>query len=378
MLRFLTAGESHGQALVGILDGIPKGVPLCQKDFSDLMKKRWDGYRRSPRKNIENDSVEILSGVRFGKTLGSPIGLLIKNLDYQNHIDSMNKWELSPDYKPLTTPLPGHADYAGGKKFNTDDFRDIRERASARETAMRNALSVPARKLLFELGVRSAAFVRKIGSISSNISENYSISEVSAALEQEDASAFLTPDLSVVPSWKNLVDSAAEKGQTLGGMVEVCFGNLPPGIGSHTQSDLRIDSRLAAIVLSIPGVKAVEFGEGILQSQLEGASAHDSFYCEDGEISRKSNMAGGIEGGMTNGMPLVIRAFMKPLPSTCGLSTVDIKTMKTVAVKPERTDVMALPALAITLESVISIEIASALIENFSGNTLEKIKDLVS
>ncbi|MBF0498962.1 MAG: chorismate synthase [Candidatus Riflebacteria bacterium] len=375
-LRRLTAGESHGKALVGILEGLPRGVPLLESDFSSLMRLRWAGYGRSPRGRIENDDVEILSGVRFGITLGSPLSLLIPNKDYAAWTQAMAAAGPPPEKKTarrLTVPAPGHADLAGAMKYDTRDLRDIRERASARETAMQVALSVPVRNMLTGLGIESLAFVTQLGDIPAKIPANEDIARLRKAV-RKTGDEFLTPDMRVTKDWHKAVDKAREDGDTLGGAVEVHFSGVIAGLGSHVQADRRIDGRIAAALMAIPAVRAVEIGAGIMQSRLTGRHAHDAITVRNGKLSRITNLAGGIEGGMTNGEPIVVRAYMKPPPSVEGLPSVDIENRQTLLTKPERSDTVAVAALAVIAESVVAFELASAYLETFGGDTLDDLR----
>ncbi|MFZ2957413.1 MAG: chorismate synthase [Candidatus Ozemobacteraceae bacterium] len=373
-LRRLTAGESHGKALVGILDGLPRGIPLSEKDFPELMHLRRAGYGRSPRHTIEQDRVEILSGVRFGMTLGSPLALMILNNDFPAWEKAMAVEGPPPrtasGRRVLTIPAPGHADLAGAMKYDTHDLRDIRERASARETAMQVALSVPARRLLREVGVTSLAFVTEIGGIPALIPDSASISQLREALRIA-GEGFLTPDSTVAQSWKHLIDEARERGDTLGGVAEVRCEGLVAGLGSHAQFDRRLDARLSAALMAIPAIRAVEIGSGIFQSRSGGSMVQDALVSKGGILRRKTNLAGGIEGGMTNGEPLIMRIYMKPLPSIRGVPSVDIASHRSVKTSPERTDTVAIAAAAVVAESVLALELASALLDTFGGDTLD-------
>jgi len=373
----LTAGESHGKGLIGILEGLPAGISLGSGDFAPLMARRWAGYGRSGRRRIETDEVEILSGVRFGKTLGSPLALLIRNRDYATWEAVMAVDGPSRPARRLRQPCPGHADLAGALRYRARDLRDIRERASARETAMRTALSVPARALLMALSIRSLAFVREIGGLAASPPRARAFPTLCQALN-EAGDVFLTVDPAVVPAWRRLIDDARARGDTLGGAVEIRFWGLPPGLGSHTHWDRRLDTRLTAVLMGLPGVRAVEIGDGLEQSRSPGTRAHDAIAPgPGGSWRRPTNRAGGLEGGMTNGEPLVIRAFMKPPPSAAGLGTVDMATRQPARTVPERTDVAPLPALAIVAESVLALELASILLETFGGATLTDLRGRV-
>ncbi|HOT28221.1 MAG TPA: chorismate synthase [Candidatus Ozemobacteraceae bacterium] len=377
-LRWLTAGESHGKALVGILEGMPAGVFVAEAAFKKLLTRRLSGYGRGSRAaSIERDAVEILSGIRFGRTTGSPISMAIYNKDYSKHAAAMEVFGPRPEgEKPVTAPRPGHADLAGALKYETGDIRDIRERASARETAMRCALSVPARALLSELGMTSAAFVRRIGTQEAAIPETAAVAELTALID-EVGEGFLTPDPNVVIPWTLLIDKARASGDTLGGEVEIRFEGLPAGLGSHVQADRRLDARLAAAVMGLPGVHAVEIGQAVRQSRLPGSQAHDPIlWNEPRGWVRPTNLCGGLEGGMSNGSQLVLRAVMKPLPGSMPGETPSIEPSHTsVPLAADRSDTVALAALAVTAESALALELANAILERFGGDSLPQIAE---
>ncbi|HOY65862.1 MAG TPA: chorismate synthase [Candidatus Ozemobacteraceae bacterium] len=376
VLRWLTAGESHGKALVGILEGMPAGVPVSETAFKKLLTRRLSGYGRGSRAaSIERDAVEILSGIRFGRTTGSPISMVIYNKDYPKHAASMDVFGPRPEgEKPVTAPRPGHADLAGALKYGTGDIRDIRERASARETAMRCALSVPGRALLAELGVTSSAFVRRIGEREAAIPEVATVAELTAMIE-EVGEGFLTPDPTIVIPWTLLIDEARASGDTLGGEIEIRFDGLPAGLGSHVQADRRLDARLAAAVMGLPGVHAVEIGQAVRQSRLPGSRAHDPILRNEphGWV-RPTNLCGGLEGGMTNGSQLVLRAVMKPLPGSMPGEVPSIESPHAaVPLAADRSDTVALAALAVTAESTLALELANALLERYGRDSLPEV-----
>jgi len=361
VLRYLTAGESHGKALVGIMEGIPAGIPLSESDFSEIMALRWAGYGRGARKKIETDRVEILSGTRNGITLGSPIALLIDN-------------KSTSITKSITVPRPGHADLAGAIKFETYDLVNIRERASARETAMRVALSVPARKLISLLGVESIAMVRRIGRISASISDKISIADMKVCL-REHGRAFLSYDKKAIKKWISLIDNAVVTGDTLGGEAEIWFEGLPAGLGSHVHWDRRLDAKIAGALMSIPAVKAVEMGQGIDRSREIGRKAHDEIqYSDERGYWRPTNFSGGLEGGMTNGEKLIFRCFMKPLPGNINGFSIELGTHETKPLSENRSDTVAVAAMAIVAESVAAIEIAGCFLEKFGGDSFYELQ----
>ncbi len=374
MLKVLTAGESHGRALVGILEGMPAGVPLVPEDFTGLMERRQTGYGRGPRRLLEPDRVEILSGVWQGLTIGSPIALLIWNRDHRFAVLEPPPLEAEvPAEAPLTVPIPGHGDLVGALKYGFDDVRPVRERASARETAIRAALSVPARRLLQELGVEGIGFVTALGGKAARVPARATVASLRASLDRQSR-WFLTPDAKIVPAWKRLVDQARRRGDSLGGVVEVWVEGLPPGLGSHVDPARRLDTRIAAALMGIQAVRAVEIGDGIRQSGLPGRKALDpiKFTTERG-WHRPSNRAGGIEGGMTTGERLVVRAFMKPIPGPCRLPSADLRTGRPALPAFYRSDTSAVDALAGVAESVIALELASAFLEKFGGDTLDDL-----
>jgi len=381
MLRWLTAGESHGRALVGILEGMPAGVPIAEAAFTELMLRRLSGYGRGSRAaSIERDKVEILSGIRFGRTIGSPISMVIRNADGAAHAASMDTFGARPPgVKPVTVPRPGHADLAGALKYKTGDIRDIRERASARETAMKCALSVPARALLGELGVSSVAFVRRIGTKEAAIADTATVAGLVAGVRNV-GDAFLTPDSQIVIPWTMLIDEARAAGDTLGGAVEVRVDGLPAGLGSHAQSDRRLDYRLAAVVMGLPGVHGVEIGQPIKQSMLPGSQAHDPIcWNEPRGWFRPTNLCGGIEGGMTNGSQLVIRAVMKPLPGSLPGEVPAMDSSHTPShLAADRSDTVALAALAVAGESLVALELVNALLERYEGDSISGMSESIA
>lgn len=335
MLRFLTAGESHGPFEIGILEGIPANLTIDSNFIQGELDKRKGNKGRSGRGQIENDQVEILSGVRFGKTIGSPIALLIKNLDYDSWKNKQEK-----DIK-VTNPRPGHADLSGAIKFGFKDARPILERSSARETVMRVAVGAVCKIFLKEFNIEITSKIIRIGNSNKD----------------------------------DLIKEAIKKKDTLGGVVEVEVNNVPTGLGSHIQWDKRLDGMLAQAVMSVPSVKAVEIGEGIDNSLKFGSQVHDEILYEKGRYKRKTNRAGGIEGGITNGEEIVLRAYLKPLP-TLGkpLNTIDIETKKNVKALYERSDVCAIPRVGVILENMVAIVLVKTFLEKFGGDSMSETK----
>jgi len=373
MLRFLTAGESHGKALVAILEGIPSGLKLQSKDIDKDLKRRQRGYGRGGRMSIEKDRVEILSGVRFGKTLGSPIALLIRNLDWPNWSQIMSIEEIpQKEVSLLTSPRPGHADLSGAIKYNFKDIRCVLERASARETAARVAVGSVCRKLLEELGIYLYSRVIQIGKVKDESSwdptpENYKIIE---------DSPLRCLNKKIEEKMISLIDEAKKKKDTLGGIFEIVVKGVPPGLGSYIQWDNKLDARLAKAIMSIQAIKGVEVGIGFQAAQEFGSYVQDEiFYKEEKLFYREKNNAGGIEGGISNGEPIILRAAMKPISTLAQpLRSVDIITKKRTKAIKERADVCAVPSAAVIGEAVVSFEIVRTVKEKFGGDSLQELK----
>ncbi len=359
-LRYLTAGESHGPALCGILEGLPAGVRVEQSDFVSLLRRRRAGYGRGARSRIETDEVEILSGIIGGLTTGSPVALTIRNRDFEKHAAYMHPFAADVEAGRIGVPLPGHADQAGITRYGLNDCRPVRERASARETAMRVALSVLPRNLLKQLGIRSTCFVESLGGIKATIDYAAPPESIAAAVEQ-NGEEFLTPDSAVIKSWRELTDNCVAENRSIGGTGTAIFWGLPAGLGSHVHYDRRLDGILAGLVMSIPAVRGVEIGMALelAQSNLPAA---DPIAVAGGQISRVTNHAAGLEGGMTNGQPLIIRFHMKPLPANAGVDSVDLKTGQAARPAFYRSDVHAVAAASVVTESVIAIQLASEIL----------------
>ncbi|MFA6317009.1 MAG: chorismate synthase [Elusimicrobiota bacterium] len=363
MLRLLTAGESHGPGLCGIIEGLPAGIGLSASDIDLQLKRRQAGYGRGERMRIEADRVQILSGVRKGRTLGSPLALLIPNKDRQKDLPAM------------TVPRPGHADLAGAVKYGHADLRDVLERASARETAMRTALSVPCRSLLAEFGVRISSRVVSIGG-ESDFSDPAGLSSERWE-RQASASPVRCLDTESGRRMMEAVDAAKAKGDTVGGVFEVRVWGLPPGLGSHCHWDRRLDGDLARCLMALNGVKGVEIGSGWHNSRARGSEVHDALYWDEkaSRLTRRTNRAGGLEGGMTNGETLVLRAAMKPPASLARpLESVDLRKRKAAAAPAVRSDVCAVPAAGIIGEALAALELADAFLLKFGGDSLEETR----
>jgi chorismate synthase len=380
MLRYLTAGESHGQALAAIMEGIPSGLRLHPDFIGGRLAARQSGYGRGGRMKIEKDSPSFLSGVRDGVTLGSPLSMLIPNKDWENWRQVMAPFEVDDTAardKAVSRPRPGHADLAGALKYQQSDIRNILERASARETAIRTAVGAVAEQFLLEFEIELAGHVIQIGNIFAN-SANLTQRQL---LKNSERSPVRCADSVSSENMMREIDKAAAAGDTLGGKVEVVAYNVPLGLGSHVQHDRRLDARLAAAVMSVPAIKAVEIGEGVRLAGLRGSEAHDEIFYKTGRKNRsggfyrKTNRAGGIEGGISNGEDIIVRATMKPIP-TLGrpLRSADIHTRKPFKAAVERSDICAVPAASVIARAAVAIELASAMLEKFGGDSMGEIK----
>jgi len=373
-IRFLTAGESHGRGLVCIIEGLPANIELSSEYINRELERRQRGYGRGGRMKIEKDRVQILSGVRFGKTLGGPIALLIENKDWENWKEKMAVEGERPETAvPFTRPRPGHADLAGGIKYNQRDLRNILERASARETACRVALGAVCKRFLEELGVFVGSYVVSIGPVSPPIEEQDLIKRYQLAEQSE----LRFPDPSKDKDFVELINRAKEMGESLGGVFEVFAVGVPPGLGSHVHWDRKLDGRIAQAMMSIQAIKGVEIGLGFEAAKRFGSEVHDEIGYREGEgYFRYSNNLGGLEGGITNGMPIIVRCAMKPIPTlTKPLRSVDVLTKEEVRAGKERTDVVAVPAASVVGESALALVLADAFLEKLGGDFMEEIKE---
>jgi chorismate synthase len=371
-LRWMTAGESHGPRLTAILEGIPAGLAILAADIDHDLGRRQRGYGRGGRMKIETDRVEIVGGVRGGETLGSPIALSITNRDHQNWLDRMGPAPLPAVPEPLTRPRPGHADLAGGLKYDRHDLRDVLERASARETAARTAVGAVARKLLEAIGIDVFAHVIAIGSVQAEALEG----PIEAIRARARASDLSCADAAAEAKMKEAIHSASHAGDTLGGVFEVVATGVPAGLGSHVQWDRKLDGRLAQALASIQAIKGVELGDGWAAARLSGSRVHDPIHYDGSrrEFTRPTNHAGGLEGGMTNGAPLVCRAAMKPIATLRkALASVDVRTKEAFEAAFERSDVCAVAAASVVGEAMVAIVLGDAVLEKFGGDSLREL-----
>ena len=370
--RFTTAGESHGKALVTIVEGVPAGLPLDAEWVNHDLARRMQGYGRGARMKIEQDQIQFVSGVRAGATLGSPIAMLIENRDWANWADIMAP-EASdqPRRRQVTRPRPGHADLVGVLKYDREDARDILERASARETAARVAAGAVAKRLLDACGISIGSHVVSLGGIRVTAPDPLP-RPLNAA---SDASPVRVLDPTSEAAIVARIDQAKRDGDTLGGEIEVVADGLPLGLGSHVSWDRKLDGRLAGMLMSIPAVKGVEIGLGFAAARRPGSTVHDPIdpNAESGFV-RRSNNAGGLEGGMTTGEPLVVRVAMKPIATLMTpLATVDLKTGHAAQAQSERSDVTAVPAMGVIAEALVAIVLADAMLEKFGGDSLAEL-----
>jgi chorismate synthase len=380
MIRFTTAGESHGQALVCILEGMPAGVPLSATDVDEQLARRQQGYGRGRRMQIERDVIELLSGAHAGETLGGPIAMLVRNRDWKNWSEIMDPAPRADDPEPrrraVTRVRPGHADLTGLLKYDRSDARDILERASARETTARVAAGAVCRRFLDEFGVRIGSHLSHLGGIDA-ARPHPMPDDINAAA---DASQLRTLDPAAERAMVERIDAVKREGNTLGGICEVVADGLPVGLGSHVSWDRKLDGRIGAAMMSIPAVKGVEIGIGFEAARRTGAEVHDEIERAAGRplagnVRRRSNRAGGLEGGMTTGEPLVVRVAMKPISTLMRpLQTVDVATGAAAEATAERSDVTAAPAMGVIAEAMLAIVLADAFIEKFGGDSLTEVR----
>lgn len=378
MLRWLTAGESHGPELIAILEGLPAGVTVSLDAIRGDLHRRTLGYGRGARQKFEQDTLSISGGVRFGLTMGSPVALRIGNTEWPRWVEVMSAEAVDPDSLPkgrgaaLTRPRPGHADLVGMQKYGFDESRNVLERASARETAARVALGAIARSFLNSLGIHFVSHTLSIGSVQVPDGSPLPRPGDVAALDADPLRCFHRPTSALMVKE---VDAAHEDGDTLGGVVEVLAYGLPPGLGSYTHWDRRLDSHLAAALMGIQAIKGVEVGDGFLTASRRGSQAHDELFQTENGITRSSDRAGGVEGGMSTGTVLRVRAAMKPISTIPhALRTVDVATSTVAEAHHQRSDVCAVPAAGVIAEAMVALVIANSVLEKFGGDSLVETK----
>lgn len=376
MLRWQTAGESHGEALVAMIEGVPAGVEVTSDDIRGALARRRLGYGRGARMKFEQDQVRLLTGVRHGSTLGSPIAIEIGNTEWPKWTEVMRADPLAHEIAregrnaPLSRPRPGHADLTGMRKYGFDDARPVLERSSARETASRVALGEVAARFLEQVaGIRTVSHVLSIGGAGV---EGQSVDPTPDDVERLDASPVRTLDSDAEARMIARIDEAKANADTLGGVVEVIAYGMPAGVGTYVESDRRLDAALAAAAMGVQAIKGVEIGDGFLEAMRPGSQAHDEMVVgDDGHIDRLTNRAGGIEGGMSNGQPIRVRAAMKPIPSIPkALRTVDVATGEAAQAINQRSDSTAVPAAAVVVEAMVRLTLARELLEKFGGDSV--------
>ena len=387
MIRYLTAGESHGEALIGIVEGMPAGVPITAEEINVHLARRWLGFGRGGRAKFEKDRVHIYSGIRFSRTMGSPIAL---RLDNEAYTRDRSGWPevmaisgQGKDIEPITLPRPGHADLTGAQKYRFDDIRPVIDRSSARETAMRVACCSVPRLFLKQFGIEVGSHVVRIGEVGYEHPEQWAPA-LQQVMEQGAEAVFQKADVSEVRMLDEQlsleciahIKEMKKQGDSLGGQYEVIVTGVPVGLGSYVQWDRKLDGQLAQGILSIQAQKAVEIGDGVLNARTPGSNVHDEIFASEGSFPRKTNRAGGIEGGMSNGMPIIVRGFMKPIPTLIKpLGTADMVSGQAQPTRYERSDVTSVPAASTVAEAVVAHIIANAFLEKYGGDSLEEIKE---
>jgi len=367
MFRFLTSGESHGKGLVAVIEGVPAGLPLDEEYISRDLARRQLGYGRGTRMDIEKDRAEIMSGVRHGLTIGSPVALFILNRDWENWKESMSVSSLEGEVEPLTRLRPGHADLAGAIKYNLEDVRPVLERASARETAMRVAVGAVARRFLQELGLEIHSHTVGIGGHAARTGETVDWAQV-------ERSPLRCADIKAEKAMISAIDNARETGDSLGGIFEVIVTGAPIGLGSHVQWDRKLDGEIARAIMSINAVKGVEIGAGFAVGDTPGSQVHDVIKTSKTRgWQHETNRAGGIEGGISNGEPIIVRAVVKPIPTLAkALPSVDLRTGEAVEAHFERSDVCVVPAAGVIGEAALAAVLAGAVLEKFGGDHISE------
>ncbi|GAB5517949.1 MAG: chorismate synthase [Rhodothermales bacterium] len=386
MIRYFTAGESHGEALIGIVEGLPAGVPVVAADLNTHLSRRWLGFGRGGRAKIERDQVHIYSGIRFGKTMGSPVALKLENAAYRKDKSGwpevMAVEGTGEGIDPITLPRPGHADLVGVQKYGLNDIRPVIDRSSARETAMRVACCSLARQFLKQFGIEIGSHVVRIGAVGYEHPDDWRdrVADLTdhgaeALNPPADASEVRMLDDDLSAKCIDYIKATKKEGDSLGGIYEVVVTGVPVGLGSYVQWDRRLDGRLAQAILSIQAQKAVEIGDGMLGAYRPGSQVHDPITQDDRTYQRTSNHAGGIEGGISNGMPIVVRGYMKPIPTLIKpLGTVDLASGEAQPTRYERSDVTSVPAASTVAEAVVAYTIAQAFMERYGGDHLEQIQ----
>lgn len=379
-MRFITAGESHGPELTAIIEGLPAGLPLLAEDINKDLARRQKGHGRGGRMLIEKDQVRFTSGVRHGKTIGSPVTMIVENRDWQNWQKVMSAKPLddgTETARRLAQPRPGHADIIGGMKYGHTDLRNVLERSSARETTMRVAIGAVAKRILAELEIEVAAHVVVLGGIQADVADNLTASQIRDISEE---SSVRCVDANVEEAMKQKIDDAKEAGDTIGGVVEVILENVPVGLGSYVQWDRKLDGKIAQAMLSINAFKGVEFGIGFDVANKPGSQVMDEIiWSKETGYSRKTNRLGGFEGGMTNGEPIIVRGAMKPIPTLYKpLQSVDIDTKEPFEASYERSDSCAVPAAAVVAEAVVATEVANSILDKFEADSFEKLVEQVA
>ena len=371
-LQFLTAGESHGKGLLGILDGIPAGLEISEDYIDEQLKRRQMGHGRGGRMKIEKDHGEIWSGVRHGKTLASPIGILVQNLDWKNWTEKMSITPVDKEIKEVTLPRPGHADLAGVQKYGFTDIRNVLERSSARETTMRVALGSVCRKLLEEVGIHIASRVVQIHNIIDTDKVDCEIKELNSKVDRSPVRCI---NKAIETQMINVIDAAKQSGDSVGGIFEVIASGVPYGLGSFTQWTEKLQARISAMMMSINAFKGIEIGSGFRSAAKFGSEVHDEIGHDGKKFTRYSNNAGGLEGGMSNAQPIVLWMSMKPISTLIKpLRSIDVITFEKKKAHKERTDACAVPAASIIAESMLCITLADTLLEKFGGDSIEQLK----
>ncbi|WP_099158359.1 chorismate synthase [Virgibacillus ndiopensis] len=379
-MRYLTAGESHGKQLTTIIEGIPSNMQIVKEDINASLLRRQKGHGRGKRMQIEKDLVEITSGIRHGYTIGSPISLVIHNDDFKHWLDVMGEDPIEEDTKirrTVSRPRPGHADLNGALKYGHRDMRNVLERSSARETAARVAAGAVAKTMLKQLGIEVTAYVKEIAGIRASEDSSLSIEDRKMIAEE---SPVRTLDKSVEKSMMDAIDKAKKDGDSIGGVVEVYVEGMPAGVGSYVHYDRKLDSRIAGSVISINAFKGVEFGIGFEAARKNGSQVHDEIaWNEEDGYYRKTNRLGGFEGGMTTGMPIVVKGVMKPIPTLYKpLQSIDIETKEPFNASVERSDSCAVPAASVVMEHVVAFELARAITEQFPSDQFPTLQKAVA